>query len=82
MNLVNRFLLPSEKPVTLPSILSLILCGPNAEELAAYRKANPQGKITLSPLYVEQIVLMLILGLYAVLGTFWILHLGRCEDMV
>eukprot|EP00913_Durusdinium_trenchii_P020585 g19334.t1 len=44
-------------------------------ELAAYRKANPQGKITLSPLYVEQIVLMLILGLYAVLGTFWILYI-------
>ena len=36
----------------------------STEELAAYRKANPSGKITLTPLYVEQILTMMIIGLH------------------
>jgi len=52
-----------------PPYLSRLWC---VFELAAYRKANPTGKITLTPLYVEQILVMLIFGLYAVLGFYWV----------
>lgn len=33
-------------------------------ELAAYRKANPRGKITFAPLFVESTVVVLIVGGY------------------
>ena len=41
-------------------------------ELAAYRKANPTGKIVLAPLYIEAIVSSTMLGSYAVLFVFWL----------
>lgn len=52
-----------------PPYLSRLWC---VFELAAYRKANPSGKITLTPLYVEQILTMMIIGLYVVLGCYWV----------
>lgn len=41
-------------------------------ELAAYRKANPAGKIVLAPLYIEAIVSSTMLGSYAVVVMFWL----------
>lgn len=52
-----------------PPYLSRLWC---VFELAAYRKANPSGKITLTPLYVEQLLTMMIVGLYVVLGCYWV----------
>jgi len=46
------------------SVPSPISLNDTTEELAAYRKANPSGKITLTPLYVEQILTMMIIGLH------------------
>eukprot|EP00439_Symbiodinium_sp_Y106_P086835 s558_g36.t1 len=39
-------------------------------ELAAYRTANPEGKITLAPLYVEQIVAVILICAYGMAATF------------
>lgn len=52
-----------------PPYLSRLWC---VFELAAYRKANPSGKITLTPLYVEQLLTMMIIGLYVVLVCYWV----------
>ena len=41
-------------------------------ELAAYRKANPAGKIVLAPLFIETIVACVLLGTYSVVFVFWI----------
>lgn len=39
-------------------------------ELAAYRTANPEGKITIAPLYVEQIVAVILICAYGMAATF------------
>eukprot|EP00913_Durusdinium_trenchii_P015773 g14823.t1 len=41
-------------------------------ELAAYRSACPEGKITLKPLFVEMGILYLMFGIYFVAFLFWI----------
>ncbi|CAJ1382428.1 unnamed protein product [Effrenium voratum] len=41
-------------------------------ELAAYRFANPQGKITMAPLFVESVVLTLLVGILAVSAGVWV----------
>jgi len=48
-------------------------------ELAAFRTANPSGKITLSPLFVEMIVVMILLMQYFYLGIWWSLRTLRAE---
>ncbi|CAE7364981.1 unnamed protein product, partial [Symbiodinium sp. CCMP2456] len=51
-------------------------------ELAAYRKVNPTGKITLSPLFIERITLQIFLWLEALTSGFWYSRLvgsGRME---
>mmetsp|Transcript_53653 Transcript_53653/g.128317 ORF Transcript_53653/g.128317 Transcript_53653/m.128317 type:complete len:514 (-) Transcript_53653:34-1575(-) len=48
-------------------------------ELAAFRTANPSGKITLSPLFVEMIVVMILLMQYFYLGIWWSLRTLRSE---
>lgn len=51
-----------------PSYLSRLWC---VFELAAYRKANPCGKIQLAPLFVERQVFLLILGSTVVSTLLW-----------
>ncbi|CAE6973163.1 unnamed protein product [Symbiodinium sp. CCMP2592] len=54
-------------------------------ELAAFRTANPSGKITLSPLFVEMIVVMILLMQYSFLGVlpcFVVLHVLRKVHVV
>ena len=51
-------------------------------ELAAFRTANPSGKITLSPLFVEMIVAMILLMQYFYLGIWWSLRTLRAEVCV
>ena len=51
-----------------PSYLSRLWC---VFELAAYRKANPDGKIRLAPLFVERQVFLLILGSNVVSLLLW-----------
>ncbi|CAE7828252.1 unnamed protein product [Symbiodinium sp. CCMP2456] len=48
-------------------------------ELAAFRTANPSGKITLSPLFVETIVVMILLMQYFYLAIWWGLRTLRGE---
>ncbi|CAE7472058.1 otud5-a [Symbiodinium necroappetens] len=40
-------------------------------ELAAYRKVNPTGKISLAPVYIEMIVLVMYLWMYAASIVWW-----------
>eukprot|EP00439_Symbiodinium_sp_Y106_P050716 s589_g6.t1 len=51
-------------------------------ELAAYRKVNPTGKITLSPLFIKRITFQIFLWLEALTAGFWysrVVRSGRME---
>jgi len=61
LNLLNVMISTCSRAYRLRAIPHLF---DTTEELAAYRKANPSGKITLTPLYVEQILTMMIIGLH------------------
>jgi len=58
-----------------PPYLSRLWC---VFELAAYRKVNPDGKITFAPLFVERTILLSVLCVY--LANFFILAASASSD--
>jgi len=61
-----------------PPYLSRLWC---VFELSAYRTANPQGKVTLAPLFVEALVCAIMLWEYFFTLIYWTARISQVEEI-